>query len=157
MLCAATFTFMGRADDQTVKPKAGIEKITAAEAEKFIGKEAIVVDKVAHVRQTEKITHINFGPAYPNQTFTAVVFARATNQFEDLTKLTGRTVEVRGHIEEYNGKPQIILNTKEQLKVLDAAEKPAANKPAAVNKPAMEKSTLSKSVGKKPTNQDTAE
>ncbi|TAK91624.1 MAG: hypothetical protein EPO07_19720 [Verrucomicrobia bacterium] len=125
---------------QTEKPKSSAPaKITTAEAEKYVGKEAIVTGKVTRVRQTEKITQINFGPAYPNQDFTAVLFSRATNQFTDVnfTKLTGKTVEVRGHVEDYNGKPQIVVNTKQQLKVLDEADKPKESKPDE-SKPATE-------------------
>jgi DNA/RNA endonuclease YhcR with UshA esterase domain len=47
------------------------------------------------------------------------MFARATNRFGDLKQLEGKRVEVRGRIEEYKEKPQIILNSRNQLKVVE--------------------------------------
>jgi DNA/RNA endonuclease YhcR with UshA esterase domain len=48
-----------------------------------------------------------------------IIFARATNQFGDLKKLEGKQVEVQGKIEDYKDKLQIILNSTNQLKVVE--------------------------------------
>ena len=50
---------------------------------------------------------------------TAVVFSAKTNLFDDLSKLAGKTVEVSGKVDEYQKKPQIVLNEKSQLKVIE--------------------------------------
>ncbi len=50
-----------------------------------------------------------------------MVFARSTNLFGDLKSLEGKQVEVKGKIEEYNNRPEIVLNSTNQLKVLPAA------------------------------------
>jgi DNA/RNA endonuclease YhcR with UshA esterase domain len=57
-----------------------------------------------------------------------VVFARATNQFGDLKKLEGKQVEVKGKIEKYQSKPQIILNSSNQLSVIEMPAEPGASK-----------------------------
>ena len=110
-------------DSKSATPK----KLTPAEAKESVGKYGTVVAKVVQVRAQEKMTHINFEKPYPYHTFTAIVFASRTNLFPDLEKLVSKTVEVSGKIEEYNGKPQMILLTKNQLKVIE--EKPGKAEP----------------------------
>ena len=60
---------------------------------------------------------INLGPAYPDQDFTAVVFADDASKFEALEGLQGRTVAVTGTVKEYHGKPEIVLKDPAQLKI----------------------------------------
>src|SRR2546422_953040 len=69
--------------------------------------------------EPKKSTHLTCGKPHPNEDFTAVVFSSKTNLFEDLTKLAGKTVEVSGKVEAYHDKPQIVLNEKKQLKVIE--------------------------------------
>lgn len=96
---------------QSAKPNAA-GKLTPAEAKEAIGKYATVVGTVVQVCSQEKVTQINFEKPYPYQTFTAVVFASKTNLFADLDQLIAKTVQVSGKIEEYNGKPQVVLVAK---------------------------------------------
>jgi DNA/RNA endonuclease YhcR with UshA esterase domain len=110
------------------------KKYTPAEAKDLVGKTVTIAGKVSNVHQTERITHINFGKPYPNEDFTAVVFSAKTNLFDDLSKLAGKTVEVSGKVDEYQKKPQIVLNEKSQLKVIEEkgdakSEKSEAAKP----------------------------
>ena len=49
---------------------------------------------------------------------TCVIFARNTNQFE-LQSLKGWEVEITGRVTEFKGKPQIVLNSSNQLKVVE--------------------------------------
>ena len=113
---------------QEAKP-GEVKKSTPAEAKDLIGKNAVIVGKVSNVHQSEKVTHINFGRPHPNEDFTAVVFSSKTNLFDDLKKLVGKTVEVSGKVEEYHDKPQIVLNSKQQLKVVEDKDKAAPEKP----------------------------
>jgi DNA/RNA endonuclease YhcR with UshA esterase domain len=55
--------------------------------------------------------------------FTAVVFSSNTNRFPDLEKLQGKTVEVTGKITEYRARPQIVLLSTNQLKVIEKEAK----------------------------------
>jgi DNA/RNA endonuclease YhcR with UshA esterase domain len=92
--------------------------IGTAQAAEFIGYSAVVTGKVAEVHFGAKAVNINLDRAFPNHPFGAVVFAAKTNLFAGLEKLQGKQVEVSGKITEYREKPQIILTSTNQLKVL---------------------------------------
>lgn len=106
----------------TVKP------IPAAEARKMIGTNAAVVGKIVEVHKTEKVIRLNFEEKFPKQTFTAVVFARNFNTFTNLDGLEGKTVEVSGPVTEYRGRPEMVLSTNSQLRIV-AAEKNSRRAP----------------------------
>jgi len=98
-------------------------KITAAEAKKHVGENAVVSGTIAEVNKAERLIRLNFEKPYPDNPFTAVIFARATNQFPEVEKLKGKTAEVSGKVAEYNGHPQIVLNSTNQLKVIEKEAK----------------------------------
>jgi len=104
------------------------KRISAAEAEKHYDETAIVTGKVAQVSIRPKLVYVNLDKKYPESPMSCVVFARATNQFGDLKKLEGKQVEVKGKIEEYQSKPQIILNSSNQLKVIEMTVEPGESK-----------------------------
>jgi hypothetical protein len=96
--------------------------IKACDAYKYIGTQGIVVGKIVGVHRSKK-NHIflNFEKPYPNQCFTAVIFASTLyNNFGSFNERSylGKTVQVSGFIKEYKGKPEIILNYPDQIKVL---------------------------------------
>jgi DNA/RNA endonuclease YhcR with UshA esterase domain len=94
--------------------------ISDAEAAAHVGAQVCVRGQVANVYVSAKgNVFINFGRRYPDQTFTAVVFVGDTRQFPDLTRLTGRKVQVAGVIQLYKGRPEIIARTPDQLSVLE--------------------------------------
>ena len=93
--------------------------IPAAESRQHIGEKLSVTGKVAEVNNSEKLVRLNFDQPYPRNTFTAVVFAARTNLFKGLMELKGKTVEVTGKIAEYRGRPEIVLSSTNQLKVID--------------------------------------
>jgi len=96
-------------------------RIVASEAKTNIGTNAIVTGKIAEVNKTERIIRLNFGAAFPNNTFTAVIFPDKMNLFPDVEKLKDAKVEVSGKITAYREHPQIVLNSTNQLKVLEKA------------------------------------
>ena len=103
---------------QDAKPD-GAKKIGTAEAGKHYQETCIVTGKVAQVTIREKLVYLNLDEPYPDTPFTGVIFARATNQFGDLSKLKGKDVEIKGRVEDYKGKVQIVLTSTNQLKVVD--------------------------------------
>jgi DNA/RNA endonuclease YhcR with UshA esterase domain len=109
---------------QTSSPK----RISAAEAEKHYQETVIVTGKVAQVSIRPKLVYVNLDKKYPETPMYCVIFARATNQFGDLKKLEGKQVEIKGKIEEYQDKAQIILNSTNQLKVIEKAAEPGESK-----------------------------
>jgi exonuclease VII large subunit len=104
------------------------KRISAAEAEKHYDETVIITGKVAQVSIRPKLVYVNLDKKYPEAPMSCVVFARATNQFGDLKKLEGKQVEVKGKIEEYQSKPQIILNSSNQLTVIEMAAEPGESK-----------------------------
>ena len=116
-------------DTNAVAPSAAAPKrISAAEAEKHYQETLIVTGKVAQVSIRPKLVFLNLDKKYPETAMSAVIFARATNLFGDLTKLEGKDVEIKGKIEEYQSKPQIILNETNQLKVIEKSSESGAAK-----------------------------
>lgn len=103
-----------RADDTN----AVAATIGSSEAPKWIGKQVIVTGVVAQVSVRPSLIFLNFGKAYPSNLFTAIVRNKNTNQFESLSALRGQTVSVQGKIMDYNGKAEMELTRKSQLKLL---------------------------------------
>jgi DNA/RNA endonuclease YhcR with UshA esterase domain len=95
-------------------------KITAVEAKKYVGKEAIVSGKVAEVYKSEKVVHLNLEKPFPDHPFTAVIFAAKTNLFGDFDKMKGKNVEITGKVVDYRGKPEIVIESTNQLQVVEA-------------------------------------
>lgn len=93
--------------------------IKPSSAGKHIGQNATVKGYVADVHITKKVAYLNFDNKYPNHTFTGVIFARSFSVFDDLEQYEGKNVELTGEISEYKGKPQIILENKNQIKIAE--------------------------------------
>lgn len=103
-------------------------RVSALEARKHINAEAIVTGKVAEVNLAERLIRLNFEWPYPSNTFTAVIFANKTNLFPHVRELKDKTVEVSGKIAEYRGHAEIILNSTNQLKVIEGEHGESGNK-----------------------------
>jgi hypothetical protein len=93
--------------------------IGAAQAAKWIGKQVVVTGVVAQVSVRPSLVFLNFDRAYPSNLFTAIIRTKNTNEFENLPALRGKAVSVQGQIKDYNGKPEMELTGKSQLKVLN--------------------------------------
>ena len=102
------------------------KKISAGQAAGYVGKSATVTGTVAQVTIREKLVYLNLDKPFPDSPFSAVIFAKNTNQFDNLPALKGKNVEIKGTVEEYRGKPQIVLEGKWQLKVGDI-QKPSTS------------------------------
>ena len=83
---------------------------------------------VAEVNKAQGLVRLNFEKAYPNQAFTAVIFARNTNSFGNLDDLKGKKIQVSGKITEYRDRPQIILTNSVQLKTSAGASEKESEK-----------------------------
>lgn len=104
-------------DTNAVAPTIG-----SAQATNWIGKQVVVTGVVAQVSSRPGLTFLNFDKRYPNSPFTAIIRARYTNEFEDVSALQGKSVSVTGRMKDYNGKPEIELTSKSQLKLLSGTE-----------------------------------
>ena len=92
--------------------------LKASETAAKVGSKAAVTGYVADVVIREKVAYLNFDGKYPKNTFTAVIFPDKFELFGDLMSYKNKTVEVKGKIGQYSGKPQIILNNKNQIRVI---------------------------------------
>lgn len=93
--------------------------IHVCNTQKYYGQEIIVQGKVSGVFKSDTNTvFINFEKPYPNQCFTAVIFSSLLTNFPNYEAYNGKTLKITGKIEEYNGKPEIILKHKEQVEVV---------------------------------------
>ncbi len=85
-----------------------------------IGKKVTVCAKVFSIRSTAAITQINIGGKFPNTPLTVVIFGKSYANFqgnpEDLFK--DKNICVKGKIEEYKGKAQIIVENPEDITTL---------------------------------------
>lgn len=106
------------ADSTNTSASDKVLTIPASESMEHVNKKAVVTGTIAEVNIAEKLVRLNFDKPYPKQTFTAVVFAAHTNDFPDLEKLKGKKVEVTGKIATYRDRPQIVLLSTNQLKVV---------------------------------------
>jgi hypothetical protein len=92
--------------------------IAAADASAHTGQTATVQGLVANVYVSKKGNEIlNFGQAYPNQVFSAVIPAASVKEFGDLNQYQGKQVQVTGVIKMFNKKPSISLTTRDQLRI----------------------------------------
>jgi DNA/RNA endonuclease YhcR with UshA esterase domain len=93
------------------------KKITPDEAKDNIGKKVKVIGMVEQVYHSDKVVKLNIGGVFPNNPFTAIIFAVDTAAFTNLDAYQGKEVEVTGTIEEYKDKPEIVMKEADQLKL----------------------------------------
>ena len=100
------------------------QKIGAVDTSKHYDETMIVTGKVAQVTIREKQVYLNLDQRFPDSPFTGVIFAKSTNQFGDLKKLENCQVEISGKIAKFHEKPEIILDSTNQLTVTACAVEP---------------------------------
>ncbi|MBC7074065.1 thermonuclease family protein [Candidatus Parcubacteria bacterium] len=95
-----------------------VKKVSACAAKKYYGERVLVEGKVVQITQSKNNTlFLNFEKKYPHQCFSAVIFSADLQRFpKDLReKLLNKTVKIFGPIQEYKGKPEIILKHPNQI------------------------------------------
>lgn len=101
---------------------AQVRTIPAGEAARHLGDSVTICDKVYSARWLENAknapTFLNVGGAFPNQALTIVIWEDVRKQFsyKPEEKLLEKKVCVTGRLEEYKGKPQIVVHQASQLK-----------------------------------------
>jgi DNA/RNA endonuclease YhcR with UshA esterase domain len=90
------------------------EVISSKEAKDNIGKKIQVKGKIAAIFISDKGNKfINFDEKSPNQTFTVAIFS---GKDVDISRIKeGCTMTVFGEIKEYKGKPEIVIDSNEQI------------------------------------------
>jgi hypothetical protein len=96
-------------------------KISAYEATNYFDQQITVTGTVAQVTAHTSISFLNMDAPYPNSPFTLVIFADNAPKFGDLKALNGNAIEATGKIKKYHDKPEMVLDSTNQLKVLASA------------------------------------
>ena len=99
--------------------RSGLMQITSKDAKAHEGDSLRVVGTVADVYEGPTVIYLNFDRKFPKNTFSCTIFSGSLDRFGDLKSLAGKKVEVTGKITSFRNKPQMILWTQEQIKVLE--------------------------------------
>ncbi len=131
MAGAWTLVWAANVSAQTNAPP----RITAAAATNYLNQEVVVTGRVAQVTIRPTIVFLNLNQRYPDSPLTCVIKGSDTNNFSDLKNYQDKEVEVSGRITDFQGKPEIILTTTNQIKIL-ADTQSGAQAPQPVVQPA---------------------
>jgi hypothetical protein len=123
ILVAATFAIkLSAADTNAPAPLKNsgpaLLKISAFTATNYYDKEVIVTGKVAQVTIRPAVTFLNLDKPFPNSPFTVVIFHSHSSFYGDANALKGKSIEIRGKIKNYHDKPEIALDSTNQLIVV---------------------------------------
>jgi DNA/RNA endonuclease YhcR with UshA esterase domain len=92
--------------------------IGTSEAAKYYGSEMTVTGQVVQVTIHQNIIFINLDKPWPDCPFALVIFAHDAKPFGHLADLNGKDVEATGKIKQYHEKPEMVLESTNQLKIL---------------------------------------
>ena len=115
-----------RAEDGKPAPKKEpLKIISALEATNHVDEIVVVTGKVAQVSIREKMVYLNMDKPYPATLLSGVIFAAKTNLFTDLEKLKDKNVELSGKVTLFRDRAQIVVESTNQLKVVEQKNDPA--------------------------------
>lgn len=97
-----------------------IPEISAMDATNYLGQEVVVKDTVVQVALRPTVALLNLNQRYPDSPLTCVIRGKNTNNFPDIETYVGRRVEVTGRIIAYQGRPEIILKSTNDIKILES-------------------------------------
>jgi len=90
--------------------------LTIAEAQKHVGKTYCVSGTIVRVEEgSNGVTFLDFCADYRSCPFTVILFPGDRKNVGDVRLLQGRTVTIKGRIEEYDERAEIILRHPQQL------------------------------------------
>lgn len=93
------------------------ETIAPVDAKTRVGQTVTIQAAVEEVKTGRGgVTFLDMGGAFPDNAFAAVIFPSDLAKFPGAKTLKGKTVAISGPVQLYQGKPEIILKTADQLK-----------------------------------------
>jgi DNA/RNA endonuclease YhcR with UshA esterase domain len=93
------------------------ETISPADVKAHAGQTVTVEAAISDVHTGRSgVTFIDVGGRFPDNDFTAVIFAGDATKFPNTSALDGKTVVISGPVQLYQGRPEIILKSADQLK-----------------------------------------
>lgn len=120
VVLASGCTSTGKAVSQPASEPSVTGVIDACDAGSYNGKSVTMQGYVAAVSRSAKSNTVfmNFGEAYPNNCFTAVIFSSDLDKFPNFSSYDGKNVLLTGRVQLYQGKPEIILKEPSQIRVV---------------------------------------
>ena len=94
-------------------------KIGTLDATNFYDQTMIVTGNVVQVTIRPSVTFLNLDKPFPNSPFAIVIIHGKSSYYGDANALKGKSVEIRGKIKNYKDKPEIVLDSTNQLTVLN--------------------------------------
>jgi hypothetical protein len=119
---ASAFAITLPAADTNAPAGAGdvaLVKIGALRATNYYDQMMIVTGKVAQVTIRPSVTFLNLDQPYPDSPFAIVIIHGKSSYYGDANALRGKSIEISGKIKNYHDKPEIVLDSTNQLTVLD--------------------------------------
>lgn len=103
-----------------ISPCLAQDVISWKDAAKYYGQEKTVEGTIVATRNTGKACFLNFSEDWKTD-FTAVIFASDLGKFpaNPETYYKGKKVKVTGNVQEYQGKPEIIVKRPGQIKIVE--------------------------------------
>ncbi len=90
--------------------------LTVAEAQQHVGKTNCIKGTVVRVEEGHNgVTFLDFCTDYRSCSFTVVVFRADLRSVGDVRQLQGREITIKGRIEEYDDRAEIVLRHAQQL------------------------------------------
>jgi DNA/RNA endonuclease YhcR with UshA esterase domain len=90
--------------------------VSFADAHQHIGASKCVRGTIFNVKEGSKgVTFLDFCENFDTCPFTVVVFADDLRHVGDVRQLKGRTIEINGTVQDYDGRAEIILRHPRQL------------------------------------------
>lgn len=136
----ATFESDWQRAQQFASPVSGVTRWQ--EAGDYIGAEITVEGEIVRTHDTGKVTFLNFTPDYQG-TLSLVIFASDYADYPAAPAgyFRGKRVRATGPVKEYQGAPEIVIESSDQIEVLQSSEAgsdaPAPTPPADAETPAV--------------------
>lgn len=104
--------------EENSEEQSSLQKITSKEVKLHVGDSLIIKGYIADIYLGEKVAYLNFENKFPKNIFSCAIFSGKFGEFGDLSDYKNKNVEVYGRISVFKGKPQVILNSVKQIKII---------------------------------------
>jgi len=92
------------------------ECVPFSDAHQHVGKTQCISGTVFHVKEGSRgVTFLDFCETFETCPFTVVVFPGDLKHVGDVRQLKGRAIEIKGTVQDYDGRAEIILRHPRQL------------------------------------------
>ena len=95
-----------------------VNDIPAIQAQMYVGQHKIVCGQIAELKEVTAGLFINFDTPHPNEVTSGIIWRRNINIIDTLQLKENQRVCISGLIENYQGKPQMEIDRREQNSAL---------------------------------------